>query len=122
VNLKNFFNKAACVIAANLDKIGMEQMTMGFDGMGEWYEYNGHFKFPVGKKIDCKSPRIFGYGLNPLGWEVKGYTKDSRGADTYIIKNDKGEEQLHFKWNIENQFKPANPKAKPFNPKRFTRD
>ena len=98
-------------IAANIPEWLSQNITLGSD----WYDHNGHFKFRVGDKIDCKGPQYCGYGLNPQGWTVVGYTEDGK----YIIETAEGEQETHFKWNIENQFKPANPDAQPFDPERF---
>lgn len=99
-------------VAAHLPELIAQRMTLG----NEWYDRNGHFKYAVGDKIDCKGPQYFGYGLNPQGWTVVGHTDDGN----YEIETADGERQTHFKWNIENQFRPADPNAKPFDPNRFS--
>ena len=118
-NLKTFFNQAAAYIAARLPEPLAQSITLGSETISDWYDHNGYFKFEVGAKIDCKGPNYAGYGLDPQGWTVTGHGKDKFGGDAYTIETAAGETQTHFKWNIENQFKIANPNATPFDPKRF---
>ncbi len=111
------FHKVAAWVAANLPGALAQNITLS----SEWYNGNGFYKFKVGETIDCKGPQYFGYGLNPQGWVVKGHKRDeARAGDMYVIETAEGEEQIHFKWNIENHFKISNPNAKPFDPDRFT--
>ena len=77
-------------------------VTLGFNKFARWYEENGYYRFKVGEKIYLKDPRIVGYGLNACGWEVKGYTHEGK----YVIDAN-GEEEIHFKWNIDHHFKRA---------------
>lgn len=100
--------RAATIIPATIAQF----ITM----KSEWYQHNGHYRFQIGEKIDCKGPQYVGYGDNPQGWTVVGHD-DDKGM--YVIETAEGERQTHFKWNIEYQFKPADPNAKPFDPNRF---
>ncbi len=38
----------------------------------------------------------------------------------YEIETADGERQIHFKWNIENHFRPASPSAELLDPNRFS--
>lgn len=113
--IRECFMQAAGFAAARIPTFWAQSITLG----NKWYENNGYYKFKVGESIDCKSSRSCGYGLNPQGWTVKGNEKNEPFGDTYIIETAEGEMQKHFKWNIENHFKPAVPDAKPFDPHRF---
>ena len=73
--------------------------------------------FQAGEFIDCKSPKIFGYGLTPQGWKVVGHTPQGQ----YKIRTPQGDNLVHDASNIELHFRRADPNAKPFNPKRFER-
>jgi hypothetical protein len=79
------------------------------------------FEFDVGQKIDIKDPMIFGYGLNPQGFEIVDFGRDNdHQKGFYLVKADNNEIQKHSKNDIESHFKPANPNAKPLNPERFS--
>src|SRR5690606_35721053 len=108
-NLRQKFMNCAASMAAHLPEFLAQSFTLS-DGIGEWYKNNGYFKFPVGAKIDCKSENYYGYDLNPLGWTVREHAQNSYG-DAYVVETTDGELQTHFKWNIENQFKIADPNA-----------
>ena len=110
------FTKVAAFFAARLPRVIAQDVTLG----NQWYKSNGYYKFKVGQMIDCKSPQHIGYGLNPLGWTVRGCEKeDNSGFDVYVIETAEGDTHTYTKWNIENHFKPADPDAKPFDPHRF---
>ncbi len=98
--------------------------------LGYWYEKNPHHKFDEGDILILRGRDIFGYGLRPVA-VVNGYDlkKDQFGKagkyDIAMYRDKQGdffqwmqqnevpqdverivsEHEIHFKWNIENQFR-----------------
>ncbi|MBU2589246.1 MAG: hypothetical protein KJ939_03205 [Nanoarchaeota archaeon] len=98
--------------------------------LGDWYEKNPHHRFDEGDILILKNGE-FGYGIRPVavvnGYEVKedSFGKKAGKYDITMYRDEQGdffqwmrqnevpqgverivgEHEIHFKWNIENQFK-----------------
>jgi len=99
--------------------------------LGDWYEKNPHHKFDEGDILILRDRNAFGYGIRPVavvnGYELKEdqfggkagkyditMYRDEQGDFSQWMKQNEvpqgvertvSESEIHFKWNIENQFK-----------------
>lgn len=98
--------------------------------LGDWYEKNPFHRFNKGDILILSSRSIFGYGLRPVavvnGYEIRESRSGKTGKYDITMYHDAegnffqwmrqnevpqgvertvGEHEIHFKWNIENQFK-----------------
>jgi hypothetical protein len=103
--------------------------------LGDWYEGNTYHKFNKGDILILKARNIFGYGVRPVivvgGYEIKtehyrpvGHYNMTAHWDTdanfsdWMKKNTVPrnvrrivDNQVHFKWNAENNFRKVNVKT-----------
>lgn len=116
LGLKMIFTGARDHIAAHLPINLASQITLG----AKWYDTNGHFKYAEGAELELPTnkfglPAFHGYGHDATGWTVLKHTQNEHGGDGYLMQAPNGEEQVHFKWNIENHFRPASSEKKASN-------
>jgi hypothetical protein len=98
--------------------------------LGDWYEKNPYHRFDEGDILILRGRGAFGYGIRPVavvnGYEVREDQFGKVGKyDITMYRDGEGdffqwmrenvvpqgvertvnEHEIHFKWNIENQFK-----------------
>lgn len=101
--------------------------------LGDWYDRNPYHRFEKGDILILRDRRIFGYGVRPVavvnGFEIKDFGFGIEGKYNITMYRDAKEDffqwatrneilhgverivnehEIHFKWNIENQFKKVN--------------
>lgn len=96
--------------------------------LGDWYEKNSYHKYEKGDILVLKDRCIYGYGIRPVA-VIDDYRmkKDSQEGKYHLtmhadadgdfeawmkgnevpqgVKRETCTGEIHFKWNIENQFK-----------------